>query len=87
MPFQILIGNKSANFEGSIFASDVRGTGFIANSTFNTQTVNSLMTYAPTPYDRVTLKVIDNVVGTGLPSGFRSVSSRPIRSNTAAPRR
>jgi iron complex outermembrane receptor protein len=62
-----IIGNKSANFEGSIFASDVRGTGFIANSTFNTQTVNSLMTYAPTPYDRITLKVIDNVVGTGLP--------------------
>jgi iron complex outermembrane receptor protein len=62
-----IIGNKSANFEGSIFASDVRGTGFIANSTFNTQTVNSLMTYAPTPYERITLKVIDNVVGTDLP--------------------
>ena len=25
-----VIGNKSANFEGSIFASDVRGTGFIS---------------------------------------------------------
>src|SRR4029077_2531129 len=61
-----VIGNKSANFEGSIFASDVRGTGFIAHKQFNPQTVNSLMTYSPAPDDRVTLKVIDNILGTGL---------------------
>jgi iron complex outermembrane recepter protein len=43
-----VIGNKTTDFEGSIFASDVRGTGFISHSAFNTQTVNSLMTYSPT---------------------------------------
>jgi iron complex outermembrane receptor protein len=80
-----IIGNKSANFEGSIFASDVRGTGFIANSTFNTQTVNSLMTYSPTPDDRVTLKVIDNVVGTGLPIrlSFSQFQTNPFQHGCA----
>ena len=80
-----VIGNKSANFEGSIFASDVRGTGFIANSTFNTQTVNSLMTYSPTPDDRVTLKVIDNILGTGLPIrlSFSQFQTNPFQHGCA----
>jgi iron complex outermembrane recepter protein len=51
-----LIGKQTGNFEGSLFASDVRGNGYISHSSFNTQTLNSLMTYAPTPNDRVTLR-------------------------------
>jgi iron complex outermembrane receptor protein len=61
------IGNKSANFEGSMFASDVRGEGYISHSSFNTQTLNSLMTYSPTPNDRISLKLINNVLGANLP--------------------
>jgi iron complex outermembrane receptor protein len=77
------VGNKSANFEGSIFASDVRGTGFIANSTFNTQTLNSLMTYSPTPDDRISLKVIDNYLGTALPIrlSFSQFQANPFQHN------
>ncbi|MFL6814232.1 MAG: TonB-dependent receptor plug domain-containing protein, partial [Bradyrhizobium sp.] len=37
-------GKKVGNFEGSLFASDARGDGFIGNSWFNTQTVNFLGT-------------------------------------------
>jgi hypothetical protein len=59
-----LIGKQTGNFEGSLFASDVRG--YISHSSFNTQTLNSLMTYAPTPNDRVTLKVIENALTTNL---------------------
>jgi iron complex outermembrane receptor protein len=44
----------------------VRGNGYISHSSFNTQTLNSLMTYAPTPNDRVTLKVIENALTTNL---------------------
>ena len=61
-----LIGKQTGNFEGSLFASDVRGNGYISHSSFNTQTLNSLMTYAPTPNDRVTLKVIENALTTNL---------------------
>ena len=39
-------GKKVGNFEGSLFASDARGDGFIGNSWFNTQTVNFLGTLA-----------------------------------------
>jgi len=61
------IGSRSDTFEGSIFASDVRGSGFISNSSYNMQTLNSLMTYSPTPDDRFTLKVISNPLSTNLP--------------------
>jgi len=61
------IGGRSETFEGSIFASDARGTGFISNSAFNTQTLNSLMTYSPTTDDRFTFKVISNTLSTSLP--------------------
>jgi iron complex outermembrane receptor protein len=62
-----MIGSRTDTFEGSIFASDVRGNGYISHSTFNTQTLNSLMTYSPTPDDRFTLKVINNAVSADLP--------------------
>ena len=38
----------------------MRGDGYISHSSFNTQTINALGTYAVTPNDRVTFKVINN---------------------------
>jgi iron complex outermembrane recepter protein len=60
-------GKKVGNFEGSLFASDVRGDGFIQNSWFNTQTVNFLGTLQATPDDRLTVKFISNDLSTRLP--------------------
>jgi iron complex outermembrane recepter protein len=60
-------GQKVGNFEGSLFASDARGDGFIQNSWFNTQTVNFLATWKATPDDRVTFKLINNDLFTRLP--------------------
>ena len=60
-------GKKVGNFEGSLFASDARGDGFIDNSWFNTQTVNFLGTLQATPDDRFTVKLINNDLSTRLP--------------------
>jgi len=60
-------GKKVGNFEASLFASDVRGDGFIQNSWFNTQTVNFLATLQATPDDRFTVKLINNDLFTRLP--------------------
>jgi iron complex outermembrane recepter protein len=61
------IGNATKEADVSVFASDVRGNGYIANSAFNTKTVNSLAKFAVTPDDTVTLKIINNEVATSLP--------------------
>ncbi|WP_456762791.1 TonB-dependent receptor family protein [Bradyrhizobium sp. USDA 4011] len=60
-------GKKVGNFEGSLFASDARGDGYIGNSWFNTQTVNFLGTLQATPDDRFTFKLINNDLTTRLP--------------------
>ena len=60
-------GKKVGNFEGSLFASDARGDGYIANSWFNTQTVNFLGTLQATPDDRFTVKFINNDLSIRLP--------------------
>src|SRR5882672_5884292 len=60
-------GKKVGNFEGSLFASDARGDGFIGNSWFNTQTVNFLGTLQATPDDRFTVKFINNDLSARLP--------------------
>src|SRR6266403_161372 len=60
-------GKKVGNFEASLFASDVRGDGFIGNSWYNTQTVNFLATLQATADDRFTVKLINNDVSTRLP--------------------
>jgi iron complex outermembrane receptor protein len=60
-------GKKVGNFEGSLFASDARGDGYIGNSRFNTQTVNFLGTLQATPDDRFTVKFINNNLDTRLP--------------------
>jgi iron complex outermembrane recepter protein len=56
----IMLGGKNEKLEGSLFASDVRGDGYISHSSFNTQTVNALAAYSPTPDDRFTFKAINN---------------------------
>jgi len=60
-------GKKIGNFEASLFASDVRGDGYISNGWFNTQTVNFLSTLHVTPDDRFTVKFINNNLETRLP--------------------
>jgi iron complex outermembrane recepter protein len=60
-------GKKVGNFEGSLFASDARGDGYIGNSWFDTQTVNFLGTLQATPDDRFTLKFINNELSARLP--------------------
>jgi len=60
-------GKKVGNFEGSLFASDARGDGFISNGWFNTQTVNFLGTLKATSDDRFALKFINNDLTTRLP--------------------
>ena len=86
-------GKKVGNFEGSLFASDARGDGFIGNSWFNTQTVNFLGTLQATPDDRFTVKFINNdlehaaadpaVAQPVLSKSRSSRAARPVR--TAAP--
>lgn len=60
-------GKKVGNFEGSLFASDARGDGYIGNSWFNTQTVNFLGTLQATPDDRFAVKLINNDLSIRLP--------------------
>lgn len=60
-------GKKVGSFEGSLFASDTRGNGYLGNSWFNTQTVNFLGTLKATPDDRFTVKIIDNDLSARLP--------------------
>ncbi len=63
----LTLGKKVGNFEGSLFASDVRGDGYLGNSRFNTRTVNFLGTFKATPDDRFTVKIINNDLFTRLP--------------------
>ncbi|GJE25209.1 TonB-dependent receptor family protein [Methylobacterium organophilum] len=56
------VGGVSGPVEISLFASDVRGNGYQEHTGYDTQTVNLLASYTPTPDNRFTLKVIDNEV-------------------------
>lgn len=53
-------GTKKGNFEATLFGSDVRGSGAISHSKFNTQTVNFIGNYQATPDDKFVVKFIDN---------------------------
>jgi iron complex outermembrane receptor protein len=63
----LALGRKLGPAEFSLFASDVRGDGYIANGRFNTQTANALASWQATPDDRLTFKFIDNHLDTRLP--------------------
>jgi iron complex outermembrane recepter protein len=55
-----IVGGRNEKLEGTVFASDVRGDGYISHSSFNTQTLKALGTCSATPDDRFTVKVIEN---------------------------
>ncbi|MFC6026825.1 TonB-dependent receptor family protein [Methylobacterium mesophilicum] len=60
------VGGASGPFEISLFASDVRANGYQDHSSYDTQTINLLANYTPTPDNRFTLKVIDNTLDANL---------------------
>ena len=60
-------GKRGENWEASVFTSDVRGDGYFGYSAFDTQTVNALMTWKPSPTDTFTFKFINNNTDTELP--------------------
>ncbi|WP_222717737.1 hypothetical protein, partial [Enterococcus faecium] len=60
------VGGASGPFEISLFASDVRANGYQDHSSYDTQTINLLANYTPTPDNRFTLKVIDNTLNANL---------------------
>jgi iron complex outermembrane receptor protein len=60
------VGKASGPFEISLFASDVRANGYQDHSSYDTQTINLLASYTPTPDNRFTLKVINNTLHANL---------------------
>jgi len=62
------VGGVSGPVEISLFASDVRANGYQDHSSYNTQTVNLLASYTPTPDNRFTLKVINNELQANIPA-------------------
>jgi iron complex outermembrane receptor protein len=62
----LALGARSGAFEYMLFASDVRGDGHLDWNGFETETVNFLGTWRPSPDDKVTVKVIHNHLDTDL---------------------
>jgi len=62
------VGGVSGPFEISLFASDVRANGYQDHASYDTQTINLLASYTPTPDNRFTLKVINNTLDANIPS-------------------
>lgn len=62
------VGGVSGPFEISLFASDARAKGYQDHASYDTQTLNLLASYTPSPDTRLTLKVINNVLDADLPA-------------------
>lgn len=62
------VGKKVGNLDVSIFASDMRTSGFANNNQSNTQTINMKLSYDFTPQDKVTFKFIHNQLYGELPT-------------------
>lgn len=62
------VGGVSGPVEISLFASDVRANGYQDHASYDTQTVNLLASYTPTPDNRFTLKVINNDLHADIPA-------------------
>ena len=60
------IGGKGERYEYAGFISNVRAEGSTSHSDYDTVTENILATYALTPQDRVTFKLINNDLDTDL---------------------
>ncbi|WP_232630402.1 TonB-dependent receptor family protein [Methylobacterium sp. Leaf118] len=63
----VTVGGASGPFEISLFASDVRSNGYQQHAAYDTQTVNLLASYTPSPDNRFTLKVINNALDANIP--------------------
>jgi iron complex outermembrane receptor protein len=74
-------------FDASIFASNVRGDGFISNSRYDTATVNALASIDVTANDRVTLKIIQNSQDTYVPLrlSLNQFYQNPYQKNCSSP--
>jgi iron complex outermembrane receptor protein len=53
-------GVAGKDYDVSLFSSNVIGNGPTNHNLFNTQTLNVLASYSPTPDDKITLKMIGN---------------------------
>ncbi|MEE7458971.1 TonB-dependent receptor [Methylorubrum populi] len=62
------VGGVSGPFEISLFASDVRANGYQEHASYDTQTINLLANYTPSPDNRFTLKVINNEITANIPA-------------------
>ncbi|AWB23815.1 TonB-dependent receptor [Methylobacterium currus] len=62
----VTVGGASGPSEVSLFASDFRLNGFQDHASADTQTVNLLASYTPSPDNRFTLKVINNTLDADL---------------------
>ncbi|KQQ45545.1 TonB-dependent receptor [Methylobacterium sp. Leaf125] len=62
------VGGVSGPVAISLFASDVRAGGYQDHSAYDTQTINLLASYTPTPDNRFTLKLINNQLQADLPA-------------------
>ncbi|MBM3098854.1 TonB-dependent receptor [Gluconobacter cerinus] len=61
------LGLGNQRYDLMVFASDVRGNGFIANSRYNTSTENVRLRVNLTSSDRLILKFVNNVTDASLP--------------------
>ncbi|GBR05307.1 TonB-dependent receptor family protein [Acetobacter oeni] len=61
------LGLGNQRYDLMVFASDVRGNGFIANSNYNTSTENVRLRVSLTSSDRIILKFVNNVTDAFLP--------------------
>ena len=63
----LIAGKAAGAFDSSLFASDARGDNYIVHNQFNTQTINFVGRWSPTPSDRFIVKTIHNELYTNLP--------------------
>ncbi len=56
----VAYGAAGKDYDVSVFSSNVIGNGPTNHNLFNTQTLNVLASYSPTPDDKITLKMIGN---------------------------
>ena len=63
----LAFGAAGKDYDVSLFSSNVIGNGPTNYNLFNTQTLDALASYSPTPDDKITLKMIGNRLDTNLP--------------------
>ena len=61
------VGTAGRTYDLSVFGSDLRGNGFIANSAYDSSTEDAKLRVDLGPVDRLVFKVVNNVTDTLLP--------------------